>query len=67
MVVGGAIIPVSQGYLADRFGYQHSFLLVLACYAYILFYALNGHRPASTARPQITQLPDVAGTRREAL
>ena len=45
MVVGGAIIPEIQGLLADRFGYQRSFLVVLACYAYILFFALYGHRP----------------------
>ena len=45
MVVGGAIIPEIQGFLADRFGYSRSFLVVLVCYVYILFFALNGHRP----------------------
>ena len=49
MVVGGAIIPLLQGLLADHFGYQHSFLIVLACYAYLLFYALNGYKPHSVA------------------
>jgi MFS transporter, FHS family, L-fucose permease len=44
MVVGGAVIPEIQGYLADRFGYQPSFAIVLLCYAYILFFALKGHR-----------------------
>lgn len=47
MVVGGAIIPELQGLLADRFGYQRSFLVVLVCYIYILFFALRGHRPAT--------------------
>ena len=46
MVVGGAVIPELQGLLADRFGYQRSFVVVLACYAYVLFFALFGHRPA---------------------
>ena len=45
MVVGGAIIPEVQGLLADHFGYQPSFLIVLACYLYILFFAVQGHRP----------------------
>ena len=49
MVVGGAIIPLLQGLLADHFGYQHSFLIVLACYGYLLFYALNGYKPQSVA------------------
>lgn len=44
MVVGGAIIPLLQGMLADSFGYQHSFALVLICYGYVLFYALSGHK-----------------------
>jgi len=44
MIVGGAIIPEIQGRLADSFGYQHSFAIVLLCYLYILFFALSGHR-----------------------
>jgi len=44
MVVGGAIIPLLQGLLADSFGYQRSFVVVFLCYSYILFYALNGHK-----------------------
>ncbi|MGI4829550.1 MAG: sugar MFS transporter [Janthinobacterium lividum] len=44
MVVGGAIIPEIQGLLADKFGYQHSYIIVLLCYAYLIFFALSGHR-----------------------
>lgn len=44
MVVGGAVIPELQGLLADKFGYQHSFVIVLICYAYIVFFALSGYR-----------------------
>jgi MFS transporter, FHS family, L-fucose permease len=47
MVVGGAVIPEFQGFLADSFGYQRSFTIVLLCYAYILFFALTGHRNLS--------------------
>jgi MFS transporter, FHS family, L-fucose permease len=49
MVVGGAVIPEIQGFLADRFGYQPSFAIVLLCYAYILFFALKGYRNLATA------------------
>jgi MFS transporter, FHS family, L-fucose permease len=54
MVVGGAVIPEIQGFLADSFGYQHSFAIVLLCYAYIFFFALRGHRnlnEVETANP----------------
>lgn len=44
MVVGGALIPVAQGFLADTFGYQRSFAIILVCYAYVLYFALRGHQ-----------------------
>jgi FHS family L-fucose permease-like MFS transporter len=44
MVVGGAVIPEIQGLLADRFGYQHSFAIVLLCYTYLIYFALSGYR-----------------------
>jgi MFS transporter, FHS family, L-fucose permease len=47
MVVGGAVVPEIQGLVADAFGYQKSFAVVLLCYAYILFFALKGHRNIS--------------------
>jgi FHS family L-fucose permease-like MFS transporter len=44
-IVGGAILPVLQGLLADRVGIHHAFILPAVCYLYILFYALRGSRP----------------------
>ncbi len=44
MVVGGAIIPEVQGFLADRLGYQHSFIIVLLCYAYLIYFAVSGYK-----------------------
>jgi FHS family L-fucose permease-like MFS transporter len=42
-IAGGALIVV-QGWLADRYGLQHAFLLTAACELYVLFYALWGAR-----------------------
>ena len=44
--VGGAIVPVIQGILADSFGIQLAFILPVMCYAYIAYYGARGHRPA---------------------
>ena len=44
MVVGGAVIPEIQGLLADAFGYQKSFIVVLLCYAYLVFFAVSGYK-----------------------
>jgi len=46
-IVGGAIIPVAQGWIADRIGIHHAFFLPVICYLYILFFALNGSKPNS--------------------
>jgi MFS transporter, FHS family, L-fucose permease len=46
-IVGGAIIPVAQGLIADRIGIHHAFFLPVICYLYILFFALSGSAPNS--------------------
>jgi len=39
-IVGGAIVPVGQGLLADQFGLVWSYLLPAACYGYIAWYGV---------------------------
>jgi FHS family L-fucose permease-like MFS transporter len=46
-IVGGAIVPVIQGAVADHIGIHHAFFLPVICYLYILFYALKGSAPNS--------------------
>jgi len=46
-IVGGAIIPLAQGAIADRIGIHHAFFLPVICYLYILFFALSGSKPNS--------------------
>jgi FHS family L-fucose permease-like MFS transporter len=46
-IVGGAIIPLAQGAIADKIGIHHAFFLPVICYLYILFFALSGSRPNS--------------------
>ena len=43
-IVGGAIVPMVMGILADRFGLSNSFVVAIVCYGYILYYALKGHK-----------------------
>ena len=45
-IAGGALVAV-QGWLADTYGLQHSFLLTAICELYILFYALWGSKPTN--------------------
>jgi FHS family L-fucose permease-like MFS transporter len=41
-IVGGAIVPLLQGVIADNVGVQLSFLLPVICYLYIAYYGLRG-------------------------
>jgi len=41
-IVGGAIVPLLQGVIADTIGIQLAFILPLLCYAYIAFYGISG-------------------------
>jgi MFS transporter, FHS family, L-fucose permease len=46
-IVGGAILPVIQGAIADRIGIHHAFFIPVVCYLYILYYGLSGSKPNS--------------------
>jgi len=46
-IVGGAILPVIQGVIADHVGLHHAFVLPVICYLFILFYGLSGSKPNS--------------------
>jgi FHS family L-fucose permease-like MFS transporter len=43
--VGGGVLPPLFGMLADRMGYQHAFLLPIACYLFMIFYGVSGYKP----------------------
>jgi FHS family L-fucose permease-like MFS transporter len=51
-IVGGAIVPFLQGWLADRIGVQPSFFVPAACYGFILYFGVkyaNLHRQGATS------------------
>ena len=41
MILGGAVIPVVQGVIADKVGIQLSYLLAVACFAYLFFFGVR--------------------------
>ena len=44
LIVGGAVIPVLMGLVADGIGVRFSFILPIICYLYIVFFALVGSK-----------------------
>jgi MFS transporter, FHS family, L-fucose permease len=47
--VGGAVIPPLFGLIADHMGIQHAFLLVILCYAFVVYYGVSGYKPERRA------------------
>jgi FHS family L-fucose permease-like MFS transporter len=46
-IVGGAIVPLLQGVLADMVGVQLSFIIPVVCYIYIVTYGVIGSKPTA--------------------
>ena len=53
--VGGAILPILQGVLADSpvVGLHLSYILPLVCYLFILYYGLSGHKATDEERQAV--------------
>ncbi len=41
MIVGGALIPPLQGWIADLTGVRASFILIILCYAYLIYFGFT--------------------------
>jgi FHS family L-fucose permease-like MFS transporter len=48
--VGGAVIPVLFGWLADRVGIQFAFVIPIVGYLYVAYYGLSGYKPTRAAK-----------------
>ena len=63
MAIAGGALVVVQGWLADLYGLQMSFLLTAACELYILFYALWGAKPVVSGEgPAAVEPPGMASS-----
>jgi len=50
MILGGAIVPVIQGAVAEYFnGYHLSFFIPIICYAYLMYYGWKGYLSKSNS------------------
>ena len=63
MAIAGGALVIVQGWLADLYGLQMSFLLTAACELYILFYALWGSKPVvSGEAPAVSGQPEMVAS-----
>ncbi len=47
-IVGGAIIPLAEGKVADMIGLHHAFIIPALCYIFIAYYGFIGSRPTGS-------------------
>jgi len=51
-IVGGALFPPLMGYISDLSNIQRAFLVPLACYLYIFYFAARGYRVPDQAEAE---------------
>jgi FHS family L-fucose permease-like MFS transporter len=56
-IVGGALVPVLQGALADAIGIHYGFIIPVLCYLYIAWYGAKGFAPGKQAAAAVAQVP----------
>jgi FHS family L-fucose permease-like MFS transporter len=47
-IIGGALFPLLMGFISDVSNIQRAFIVPLVCYAYVLYFATEGYKPAAT-------------------
>jgi FHS family L-fucose permease-like MFS transporter len=43
-VLGAALLPLLQGFVADRIGIHHAFIVAAVCYVYICYFGFSGSK-----------------------
>jgi len=46
-IIGGAVFPALMGLVSDASNIQRAFVVPLVCYAFVLYFALQGYKPAA--------------------
>jgi MFS transporter, FHS family, L-fucose permease len=46
-IIGGAVFPAIMGRISDLKNIQTAFIVPLVCYAYVLYFAMRGYKPAA--------------------
>lgn len=44
MILGGALLPIFQGFMADKINIQISYIIPLIAYSYLIFYGISGYK-----------------------
>ena len=56
-IVGGALLPLLQGKIADQIGIQHAFFIPVICYLYIAIFGFSARNLVSAEEPSLQAVP----------
>jgi FHS family L-fucose permease-like MFS transporter len=56
-IVGGALVPLAEGALADRIGVHHAFIIPVICYVYIAYFGFKGSETTSLSSATLRDHP----------
>ena len=58
-IVGGAVVPVITGMLADSAGLQKALMITILCYGYILYFGTSGYKRHVKERKPTEKIDDL--------
>jgi len=61
-VLGAALLPLLQGWFADKMGIQVSFIVPMGAFVYVAFYGLFGYRAGRRTDKKLVTTSTVAAT-----
>ena len=61
-IIGGAICPAIMGMISDASNIQKAFVVPMACYVFVLYFALSGYRPTVVEAAETQMGIEGAGT-----
>ena len=56
-IIGAAVVPPIMGKISDLSNIQRAFLVPLLCYAYVVYFAVRGYKPAAEKSARETVVP----------
>lgn len=61
-LAGGALIPLLYGKLADIYSPRDAYWILIPCYAFILYYAIAGHKVSADTKENFKLVPQTQET-----
>jgi len=59
-IIGGAFFPAIMGFISDHSNIRQAFWVPVVCQIYVLYFAINGYKPAAVEPGVVTEIASVS-------